>query len=125
LLCGHIFFADPRLDRLDQHPSQKTAVRRSRGSGLPFPRVGGARDGRQGLSALRARPLLVLVLRAFDDPSVPRPGGSVDPERDRSQIEEELCLRSPLSGCPERIEKMERIGRRTVGVLSWSSFMRR
>ena len=110
---------DPRLDRLDQHfhPKKTTPVSHEIvDPASPFPRVGSREEtgDKDPYPALRAADLLVLVLRAFDDPSVPHPSGSVDPERDRSQIEEELVLSDLVlvDTRLERIEKMERIGKK-------------
>jgi ribosome-binding ATPase len=50
---------------------------------------------------------LVHVLRAFDDPSVPHPAGSVDPGRDAQAMEDELIL-ADLGVAERRLERLEK-----------------
>ena len=52
------------------------------------------------LAAVREVDALVLVIRAFDDPAVPRPPGSKSPQADLLAVEQELLL-----GDYERVEK--------------------
>jgi ribosome-binding ATPase YchF (GTP1/OBG family) len=115
---------DPRLDRLHHlfHPKKTTPVAHEIvDPAAAFPRVGSREEAgeKDPYPALRAADLLVLVLRAFDDPSVPHPAGSVDPERDRAQIEEELVLSDLVlvDTRLERIEKLERIGKKSENPL--------
>jgi ribosome-binding ATPase YchF (GTP1/OBG family) len=115
---------DPRLDKLDQlfHPKKTTPVAHEIvDPQSPFPRVSGREEAgdKDPYPALRAADLLVLVLRAFDDPSVPPHAGSVDPERDRAQIEEELVLSDLVlvDTRLERVEKLEKIGRKSENPL--------
>lgn len=58
------------------------------------------------LSSLRAVDVLVHVVRAFEDPSVPHPEGSVDPVRDLEVLELELTL-SDLGVVERRLERIE------------------
>jgi ribosome-binding ATPase len=111
---------DTRLDRLDQHfhPKKTTPVAHEIvDPASPFPRAGTREEvgEKDPYPALRAADLLILVLRAFDEPSVPHPAGSVDPERDRAQAEEELVLSDLVlvDTRLERIQKMERIGKKS------------
>ena len=50
---------------------------------------------------------LVHVLRAFQDPSVPHPSGSVDPARDAQAMEDELIL-ADLGVVERRLERLEK-----------------
>jgi ribosome-binding ATPase len=50
---------------------------------------------------------LVHVLRAFDDPSVPHPSGSIDPARDAQAMEDELIL-ADLGVVERRLERLEK-----------------
>ena len=47
------------------------------------------------------------VLRAFQDPSVPHPSGSVDPARDAQAMEDELIL-ADLGVVERRLERLEK-----------------
>src|SRR5258708_351646 len=50
---------------------------------------------------------LVHVVRAFQDPSVPHPGGAVDPARDAQAMEDELIL-ADLGVVERRLERLEK-----------------
>src|SRR4051794_37513453 len=50
---------------------------------------------------------LVHVLRAFDDPAVAHPSGSVDPARDAQAMEDELIL-ADLGVAERRLERIEK-----------------
>ena len=50
---------------------------------------------------------LVHVLRAFSDPSVPHPSGSIDPARDARAMEDELIL-ADLGVAERRLERLEK-----------------
>jgi ribosome-binding ATPase len=50
---------------------------------------------------------LVHVLRAFDDPAVPHPSGSIDPARDAQAMEDELIL-ADLGVAERRLERLEK-----------------
>src|SRR4029077_3032988 len=70
----------------------------------------GAAGGAQGLvdvAAYKNADALVHVLRAFDDPTVPRPSGSVDPARDAQAMEDELIL-ADLGVAERRLERLEK-----------------
>jgi GTP-binding protein YchF len=50
---------------------------------------------------------LVHVLRAFDDPAVPHPAGSIDPARDAQAMEDELIL-ADLGVAERRLERLDK-----------------
>jgi GTP-binding protein YchF len=50
---------------------------------------------------------LVHVLRAFEDPAVPHPAGSIDPARDAQAMEDELIL-ADLGVAERRLERLEK-----------------
>ena len=58
------------------------------------------------LARLRTADELLHVVRAFDDPAVPHPDGSVDPWRDIEQLDLEFVL-ADLSQVDKRIEKLK------------------
>ncbi|MBU1319998.1 MAG: redox-regulated ATPase YchF [candidate division Zixibacteria bacterium] len=58
-------------------------------------------------NAIREAFAIAHVVRAFDDPKLPHPAGSVDPERDIKAVEDELIF-SDLVGAEKRLEKVER-----------------
>jgi hypothetical protein len=62
------------------------------------------------LARLRNADALLHVVRAFGDPAVPHPGGSVDPWRDLEQLELELTL-ADLGVIEKRVEKLRTQGR--------------
>ncbi len=68
--------------------------------------VKGESRERLDLPALRNVDLLVQVVRAFDDPVVPHPEGSVAPSRDIEVVDLELAL-ADLSVVEKRIERLE------------------
>ena len=71
--------------------------------------AGGA-GGAQALvdvAAYKNADALVHVLRAFDDPAVPHPSGSIDPARDAQAMEDELIL-ADLGVAERRLERLEK-----------------
>jgi GTP-binding protein YchF len=54
---------------------------------------------------------LVLVIRAFEDPSVPRPPGSHSPAADLLAVEQELILRD-LERVERRLKRLDKEGRK-------------
>src|SRR5436189_1431252 len=69
-----------------------------------------AAGGAQALvdvAAYKNADALVHVVRAFDDPTVPRPSGSVDPARDAQAMEDELIL-ADLGVAERRLERLEK-----------------
>jgi ribosome-binding ATPase len=59
------------------------------------------------VAAYKNADALVHVLRAFQDPSVPHPSGSVDPARDAQSMEDELIL-ADLGVVERRLERLEK-----------------
>ncbi|MGD8814872.1 MAG: DUF933 domain-containing protein [Anaerolineales bacterium] len=91
---------DPRLDALSemQRPRKTTHAK------VTYAEVGGllADPGQHGLPGKFANHLeqmdgLVLVLRAFEDPSIPHPAGSIDPQRDFVTMESEFLLHDMMA----------------------------
>lgn len=116
---GVVRIADSRLDRLDQliHPKKTTpATLEVLEPAQSFPAVGQRPRGAEGdpLAPLRAVDALVLVVRAFANDAVPHPLLTVDPARDLAKAEEELVLADlvQVEGRLERIQKLERVGKR-------------
>lgn len=68
---------------------------------------GGERGGLSSLSALRDVDAFVLVVRAFEDPSVPHFMTTVDPARDAAWLAGELLLED-LAVVEKRLEKIEK-----------------
>ena len=62
------------------------------------------------LARLREADALVHVVRAFDDPSVPHPSGSVDAARDLEQLDLEFML-ADLALIDRRVERLSTSGR--------------
>jgi len=61
------------------------------------------------LARLRNADALLHVVRAFDDPSVPHPDGSVDPWRDLERLELEFTL-ADLTVAEKRVERLRATG---------------
>jgi GTP-binding protein YchF len=59
------------------------------------------------LAPVRTVDALVHVLRAFEDPSVPHPDSSIDPERDKTNLDDELML-ADMASIEKRIERLEK-----------------
>jgi len=70
--------------------------------------VGG--EGHDWLAAAAKCDLLCLVLRSFPSPEVYHPSGSIDPQRDRSELEAELLL-ADLEIVEKRLERIEKESR--------------
>jgi len=69
--------------------------------------AGGAAKTLVDVAAYKNADALVHVLRAFDDPAVPPPSGSVDPARDAQAMEDELIL-ADLGVAERRLERLEK-----------------
>jgi GTP-binding protein YchF len=72
--------------------------------------IAGAAGGAKALvdvAAYKNADALVHVLRAFADPSVPHPAGSIDPARDAQAMEDELIL-ADLGVAERRLERLEK-----------------
>jgi ribosome-binding ATPase len=75
----------------------------------------GATGGAKALvdvAAYKNADALVHVVRAFQDPAVPHPSGSVDPARDAQAMEDELIL-ADLGVAERRLERLDKDLKRT------------
>jgi len=75
--------------------------------GLNFTDEHGRAAARRIFNQIRTVDLLVLVVRAFDDPTVPAYRAAVDPARDLDELRTELLL-ADLELVSTRIEKLEK-----------------
>ena len=98
---------DPRLDRLSAMFNPKKYVPAT----VEFTDiVGPARAGAQALvdvAGYKNADALVHVVRAFRDPAVAHPSGSVNPARDAQGMEDELIL-ADLGVAERRLERIEK-----------------
>lgn len=105
---GHIEVPDPRLDWIAEvfHTKKKT---RATVDFLDLPGISPGSTAK-GLAAqiadLRNVDALLHVVRAFDDPAVPHPAGSVDPVRDMNDLEAELIV-ADLGVVEKRLVRIE------------------
>jgi len=99
---------DSRLDRLTAiYNPRKRVPATVEFSDLAVP---GATIGAQALvdvAAYKNADALVHVLRAFQDPAVPHPSGSINPARDAQLMEDELIL-ADLGVAERRLERLEK-----------------
>lgn len=104
---GVVRVPDPRLDRLSElyHP-RKTVYASFEYVDTPGSIIELARTGAQTAS-LREMDALAHVVRAFEDASLPAPGGGVDPRRDAENVDLELIL-SDLAVAEKRLERLEK-----------------
>jgi GTP-binding protein YchF len=102
---------DERLDWLAEHYRPKKTTHATIDCldlpGFNFADEHGRAAARRLIGQIRTVDLLVLVVRAFDDPAVPSYRGSVDPARDLSELRTELLL-ADLELVTTRIEKLEK-----------------
>jgi len=75
--------------------------------GFNFTDEHGRAAARRLISQIRTVELLVLVVRAFEDPTVPSYRNTVDPARDLAELQTELLL-ADLELVTTRIEKLEK-----------------
>ena len=75
--------------------------------GFSFTEEHGRTAARRLIGQIRTVDMLVLVVRAFEDPSVPPYRNSVNPKRDLMELQTELLL-SDLELVTTRIEKLEK-----------------
>ena len=117
LNVGVVKVPDERLDRLATifHP-KKIVHADVTYVDLPAPpassegRVGTEELPAEHLARLRESDALLHVVRAFDDPSLPHPSGSVDPARDLEQLDLEFIL-ADLAMVDRRVERLTTSGR--------------
>jgi GTP-binding protein YchF len=98
---------DPRLDRLTGMYKPRKRVPAT----VEFVDiVAPARSGAQALvdvAGYKNADALVHLVRAFTDPAVPHPAGSIDPARDAQAMEDELIL-ADLGVAERRLERIEK-----------------
>jgi GTP-binding protein YchF len=100
---------DPRLDRLTTmySPKKRTPATVEFTDLAAPPGRAGAAQALVDVAGFKNADALVHVLRAFDDPSVPHPSGSIDPARDARAMEDELIL-ADLGVAERRLERLEK-----------------
>jgi GTP-binding protein YchF len=117
LNVGVVKVPDARLDRLAEIFKPKKIVHADvTYADLPAPpassegHVGTDELPAEHLARLRDSDALLHVVRAFEDPSVPHPDGSVDPWRDLERLDLEFGL-ADLSMAERRLERLRATGR--------------
>ncbi len=112
LNVGVVKVPDARLDRLAAIFKPKKVVHADvTYVDLPAPpassegRVGTEELPAEHLARLRESDALLHVVRAFEDPSLPHPSGSVDPARDLEQLDLEFIL-ADLAMVDRRLERL-------------------
>ena len=98
---------DPRLDVLSSMYNPK---KRANATVEFTDLIAPARSGAQGLvdvAGYKNADALVHVVRAFRDPAVAHPSGSIDPARDAQAMEDELML-ADLGVAERRLERIEK-----------------
>jgi len=99
---------DARLDKLAaMYNPRKTTPATVEFTDLAMPAGTGGAQALVDVVAYKNADALVHVLRAFQDPSVPHPTGSVDPARDAQAMEDELIL-ADLGVVERRLERLEK-----------------
>lgn len=99
---------DDRLDRLTaMYNPRKRVPATIEFSDLATPVRAGSAQALVDVAAYKNADALVHVLRAFDDPAVPHPSGSIDPSRDAQAMEDELIL-ADLGLAERRLERLEK-----------------
>jgi GTP-binding protein YchF len=105
---------DARLDRLTaMYNPRKRVPATVEFADLAAP--GGRKGSAQGLidvAAYRNADALVHTVRAFRDPAIPHPSGSIEPARDAQTMEEELIL-ADLGVAERRLDRLDRDLRKT------------
>jgi GTP-binding protein YchF len=99
---------DARLDRLTaMYKPRKRVPATIEFSDLAAPIRAGGAEALVDIAAYKNADALVHVLRAFTDPAVPHPSGSIDPARDAQAMEDELIL-ADLGVVERRLERLEK-----------------
>ncbi|HSL97754.1 MAG TPA: redox-regulated ATPase YchF [Candidatus Deferrimicrobiaceae bacterium] len=117
LNVGVVKVPDERLDRLAEIFKPKKIVHADV-TYVDLPAPPPSHEGHVGteelpadhLARLRESDALLHVVRAFDDPSVPHPEGSVDPARDLERLDLEFIL-ADLAIVERRLERLTTSGR--------------
>jgi GTP-binding protein YchF len=99
---------DARLDRLTgMYNPRKRVPATIEFSDLATAVRAGSAQALVDVAAYKNADALVHVLRAFEDPAVPHPSGSIDPARDAQAMEDELIL-ADLGLAERRLERLEK-----------------
>ena len=99
---------DARLDRLTAMYNPKRRVPATVELGdLAAPGSTGGAKTLVDVVAYKNADALVHVLRAFDDPAIPHPAGSIGPARDAQVMDDELIL-ADLGVAERRLERLEK-----------------
>src|SRR5713101_1654490 len=99
---------DARLDRLTaMYNPRKRVPATVEFTDLAMPGGTGGAQTLVDVAAYKNADALVHVLRAFQDPAVAHPSGSVDPSRDAQEMEDELIL-ADLGVAERRLERLEK-----------------
>ncbi len=117
LNVGVVKVPDERLDRLAEIFKPKKVVQADV-TYVDLPAPPASSEGRVGteelpadhLARLRDSDALLHVVRAWDDPALPHPAGSVDPARDLEQLDLEFTL-ADLAMTERRLERLKGSGR--------------
>ena len=103
---------DVRLDRLTaMYNPRKRVAATVEFTDLAVTGTGGA-QALVDVAAYKNADALVHVIRAFDNPSVAHPSGSIDPARDAQAMEDELLL-ADLGVAERRLERIDKDLKRT------------
>ena len=104
---------DPRLDRLTgMYNPRKRVPATVEFADFAAPGSSGGAQALVDVAAYKNAHALVHVVRAFRDPSVPHPSGSIDPARDVQAMEDELIL-ADLAVAERRLERLDKDLRKT------------
>src|SRR4051812_540633 len=99
---------DARLDRMTAMYNPKKRVAATiEFADLAMPVQAGAAQALVDVAAFKNADALVHVVRAFEDPAVAHPAGSVNPARDAQAMEDELIL-ADLGVAERRLERLEK-----------------
>jgi len=99
---------DGRLDTLTgMYSPKKRTPATVEFTDLALPAGSGGAQALVDVAAYKNADALVHVVRAFADPSVPHPSGSVDPARDAQAMEDELIL-ADLGVVERRLERIDK-----------------
>jgi GTP-binding protein YchF len=107
-LVGISKVPDERLDRLTAmfNPRKRVAATVEFSDMAATGQTAGAQT-LVDVAAYKNADALVHVLRAFEDPAVPHPAGSINPARDAQAMEDELIL-ADLGVAERRLERLEK-----------------
>ena len=105
---GTVKVPDERLDRLCERFTPKR-ITHAEVRYIDFPGAGFSKDkgpAPQYLGALSGADALIHVVRLFENPAVPHPGGSIDVQRDLHVLDMELAL-ADLAMIERRLDRLE------------------